>query len=404
MAAGHGTSLMASGLAAAFLMVSCTLAASVPPSPTRSLPPPSAVASPITAAPPTPVPTVHGPERTIGLAWSAVPAFGIQPHGGFEHAFLVAERGAMIVIRNLEGDPTTVVATSADGGTWEVREERSDAVPFGQAVDGGTDWMLVVSGRRSTDPLRLLASSDGRAWEARAELPPAIRRVLGSLAAGDRIVLCGNDGGDRGVPTGCASSRDAGRTWDVEEDLTRLLAGRAIAGMASLGEGFLVLGEAELTGETIAILSANGSSWRAAQEPVPVRASSIVGHGDRVAILARGDDGVATSILVTSDGRTWERAALPSTTSSWFRLHRAGIALVAVGIEVAPEGGAAVSDVLVSADGLAWSSTELPSLLRAWQDPEFLGVAGGIVAIGDRVVGKDSILVGRVIGQEGLPD
>jgi len=358
------------------LVAACgTAPGSSPSAAVAPSPPTSAVASPIT-------------DGWLRLGWGAVaPIPAVRPHGGFEHVFLASGRGAMIMIRNLEGAPTTQVSTTPDGAAWAVTESPSATIPFGYAVDGADDWLQVVARADGEPGLELVASADGLAWETRGRLPGSMRSAGESAVNGASMLVCGFGNGALELQNVCALSRDSGMTWEPTGDLDALLGSAAVEGLATMGEGFLALVAGEREAESIVLTSSDGSSWTRQPDLLASGGNEVIEFGS--AVYATGLDGV---VWTTRDGVEWHRVALPSTRSTWLSFVIAGDALVAVGIVVEPEGSAHMTDVLVSADGATWRADVIPALLVDRPDPQIMPVIGGLLAVGDPVM-----IVGRAI-------
>ena len=297
------------------LVAACgTAPGSSPSAAVAQSPSPAAAASPVA-------------DGWLRLLWAAVtPLPAVRPRGGFEHTFLASERGAMIMIRNLEGAATTLVSTTPEGAAWAVTELPSATIPFGYAVDGAADWLQVVTRADGQAGLELVASADGLAWETRGRLPVTMRSASESAVNGASMLVCGFGNGAAETQNVCALSRDSGMSWEPTGDLDALLGSASIRGLATMGEGFLALVQGELEAESIVLTSSDGSSWTRQPDLLASGGHEVIEFGS--AVYATGLDGV---VWTTRDGVAWQTVTLPSTRSSWLSFVIAGDALVAVG-------------------------------------------------------------------------
>ena len=385
-------------------VVLCALALAACGSPAASPGSPAAASggspsAPASAVPVTPVPVAGssvGPTGLLSLDWTVIPEPDIRPRRGFEHSFLASERGVMILVRHLEGDPTTIVTTTRDGVDWKTAEVASATQRFGSSVDGGADWLQVAERADGVPGLELVASADGLAWETRGQLPAAVRSAGDGVANGDAIVVCGMGRGAFKGHASCAHSRDGGRTWAELGGLAALIGQAQLRGIVPQGQGFVAIVDGQREGEAFAITSADGSSWARQPELVPSGATAVATFGGTVVVTGITDTGV--SMAASGDGVAWESITAPHV-DGWIReFVRAGNALVAPVTWSQPEGGDQVSDFLVSSDGRTWSSAGLPPQMKDWQNMTFLPVEGGLV-----VMGGDSgtTMLGRVVAVEG---
>jgi hypothetical protein len=335
-------------------------------------------------------PTVSAPPT---LTWTTLTEPDIRPKRGFEHSFLVSDRGTMIQIRHLEGELTTIVASTRDGVAWTTDEVPSDTVPAGQAVNGGADWMQLVA--RKNGQLQLVASADGFAWDERGVLPEVISQPWASAVNGTAIVVCGSATGPSDATTECALSADDGSTWTHLADLGPTIGPNPIRGIVPLGTGFLMIIEGEADGESVAFTSTDGTTWIRQAAAVPNRATAVgVIGGVAVAYGAVGGaDGEQASIVTSRDGVTWEVGDVPVVQGGVREFLRAGDVLVAPVLWNQPEGAEFARDVLLSADGRTWVAGGIPAGLGEWQSPTFLPVEDAVIALGGE---QSTILVGRV--------
>ena len=352
-------------------------ASDVAPGPTAIIAPtaPTVVVSPVPAS----GPAASGVQRI--LAWTTVtPDTAVRARGGFEHAFLTSDRGAVILIRNLEAAATTLIAVTTDGSDWSVEEVPSADVPFGSTIDGGPDWLQAVDSADGGPPT-LWASTDGRTWTVRGRLPEGIGHVGDAAVNGGTMVACSQAA--EGLGTVCAASVDAGANWTRIPALDGLLGAASYRSMVPLGDGFILFREPE-TGEGIAdvYVSPDGLDWSGGRvATIPSNAFSSATLGGRVFVV--GADG---TILSSDDGRTWASTPLPSRPDGVIaKLIRAGDALVALGEIQEPEGNALLTDAFVSGDGITWRTDTVPAQLRTMPDALTMSMAvpGGVLFPGD---------------------
>ena len=332
--------------------------------------------SPVSPLPsPTLTPAASVPPQ---LAWAILPEPAVHPKRGFEHAFLDSERGTMIQIRHLEGAPTTIVASTRDGVAWATAEVPSGGIPAGQSVNGGADWMQLI--HRKDGGLDLVASSDGFTWDRRGRLPDAIGDPWASAVNGSVILVCGSGVGPREGRAECAQSPDDGSTWTRLAELGRVIDMNAIRGVVPLGDGFMMIIEGPVAGESVALTSDDGIAWTRVADPVPNAATAVGVIGDTV--VAYGATDTEASMASTSDGMTWTTAALPAIDGMVFEFVQVGDIVVAPVLRNQPEGAAYASAFLLSADGTSWVTNEAPTTIADWPSPTFLRVDGGLIALG----------------------
>jgi hypothetical protein len=378
--------MMSARMAAALCVMAlagCASPVASPGSPATATGGPSA--APATVAPITPVPVSGatqgpGPTGLLRLDWSVVPEPDIRPKRGFEHNFLASERGAMILVRHLEGDSTTIVATTRDGVTWTTAEVASATQRFGYSVDGGPDWLQVVERADGQPGLELIASPDGLAWETLGQLPAAMQTAGDGIAKGDAIVVCGTGRGSFEGRASCAHSADGGRTWEGLDGLAAMIGMAQVRGIVPLGQGFVAIVKGEREGESVSLTSADGSSWTRQKELVPSGGTAVANVEGNLVVTGITDTGV--SMAVSRDGVSWESVPVPHVDGWIHEFVKAGNALVAPVIWSQPEGGEQVSDFLVSSDGRTWRSDGLPPRMKDWQNMTFLPVEGGLVVMG----------------------
>ena len=250
--------------------------------------------SPVSPLPsPTLTPAASVPPQ---LAWAILPEPAVHPKRGFEHAFLDSDRGTMIQIRHLEGAPTTIVASTRDGVAWATAEVPSGGIPAGQSVNGGADWMQLI--HRKDGGLDLVASSDGFTWDRRGRLSDAIGDlgVDGQRKRHPRLWL--GRGSARGAG-GVRQSPDDGSTWTRLAELGRVIDMNATRGVVPLGDGFMMIIEGPVAGESVALTSDDGIAWTRVADPVPNAATAVGVIGNTV--VAYGATDTEASMASTSD-------------------------------------------------------------------------------------------------------
>ncbi len=345
-----------------------------------------------TPVPPTAVPGAETPAAPAArLLWSTVPAFGIKPHGGFEHGFASSASGALIQMRNLEGDATTIVATSPDGASWSVVERDSTTVPFGYAVNGVDAWMLLVPRTDGEAGTEAWASTEGTTWERRGQLPQGIGAIDEHAVNGDSVLVCGRGRDELELQAMCTLSPDAGRTWKVN-DLGALAGASQIRGLVPLGGGFLALIHGLNEGEMRVAVSPDGSTWSMRTEPIPASGFGTAAIDSTVVTLAVAPEGGDQAVLVSTDGMAWDTVVLPPMAQPAWDLLAAGDAFAVLGVYLQPEGNAYVRDIVLSTDGRNWRTDTLPPLLVDRPDPEFMRIPVGLLVVGDPMM-----LVGVVV-------
>ena len=302
----------------------------------------------------------------------------------------------MILVRHLEGDPTTIVATTRDGVDWKTRRG-SLGDPAVRSVRGRrcTDWLQAVERADGVPGLELVASADGLAWETRRQLPQQLAQAEDAVVNGDVIVLCG---AGRGPVRAAGRLRSLGRRGPYLGAVGRPRRAdrhRAVQGIAPLGQGLVAIVAGPREGESIAITSADGSSWTRRPELVPSGGTAVAGIGGTVAVAGITDSGAA--IAVSRDGASWETVPVPHVDGWIHELVETGSALVAPVAWSQPEGGMQVSDFLVSADGRTWRSDGLPLRMKDWQNMTFLPVEGGLVVMGGD---PGTMMLGRVVAAD----
>lgn len=352
----------------------------------------------VTPVPPTGEPTPASEPRAtpagdVSLAWQSVAEPEIRPKRGFEHAFLDSERGALVLVRHLAGDATTIVATTQDGVEWTTAEVPSGAIPAGREVNGGPDWAQVVT-RENARP-EYTVSSDGLNWTVPGGLPEAMDNVQEAAVNGSAVLVCGPSRRTGEARMVCASSVDGGRAWVERDDLNEGIGTSTVLAIAPFNASFLVIVEGGEDWSAVYAPAQDGR-WVRQPEPVPNTATSVgTVHG---AVVAGGFVDHQWSMAVSADGVTWEPVALPDADVwvSWFV--PAGDALVGVVERSQPEGGSQVADLLLTADGRSWRATGLPAGMADWQSPTFLPVEGGILVMGGQ---PGQAMLGTVVPAEG---
>ena len=386
--------------ALALALASCGSPAAAPGSPAAAPGAPSS--APAGAGLVTPVPVAGSsasPTGILGLEWTVVPEPDIRPKRGFEHNFLESERGAMILVRHLEGDPTTIVATTRDGVDWKTAEVASATQRFGVSVDGGADWLQVVERAGGVPGLELVASADGLAWETRGQLPVELATVGEAAVNGAAIVVCGTGRDAFANRASCARSGDGGRTWERLDELAAMFGLADLRGVVPQGQGFVAIAEGEREGEAVSVTSADGSSWTRQPAPVPSGATAIGSIGGTVAVTGITDTGV--SMAASRDGVSWETVPVPHVDGWIHEFVETADVLVAPVTWSEPEGGDQVSDFLVSANGRTWRSDGLPPQMKDWQSLTFLPVEGGLVVMGGD---PGTMMLGRVVSVANEPE
>jgi len=319
-----------------------TVAAPGPGAPGPGAPPPGAGPGPGASLSTGPG-SATGPGAATGLGAATGPGAAVLGEAGLTTVPAMVARGGSTWLAL--GQHTAW--TSPDGKAWQP----APGVPAaaGDTVLGltgtGTGFVAVGEHTGSQPGPVVWTSTDGRAW--RRESGPALgltARGRGHVAAlrwaasrGGVTVAGGQIAGGRGhrLVAGLWRSTDGGRTWDQVTLPVRHGATRGLAGLAANGTAFLAIRPGR-TGDghrnAVAYLSAQGSRWRYAGQPAPLRRTSmqvtaVAGNSGGFAVAAATHSGQVT--FFSARGRAWRQTADPGSGVAGLTVGPGGSVVVA---------------------------------------------------------------------------
>ena len=346
-------------------------------------PTPTATSQPAPTPEPTPTATPEPvPVDELAWEWLPSPANGIPLDVGITGLFRVDDRLlATGEIENIGG----VMFLSDDGVTWEPASDGAFGghSPVAVAAGGpglvavGTEILFDANGDQVNDAI-VWVSADGRDWErvtdpdltgpGRQEVFTVIATQVGLIASGWGI----DDFSARDEDFMVWLSTD-GRDWE------RVTMGLQAAGQQRVGldpeinrhsiaarDTIVIVGRQQLPGApnlSPAIwVSNDGTTW----EPATGAPLSEQGELNSISandnlFVAVGSDGKDALVLISSDGRTWERVAQDSLDASGTQrmsgIERSGEGFIALGY-TQPTNEQAFPAVWHSPDGRRWESLD----------------------------------------------
>ena len=390
------------------------------PTPARSSPPSTGVASPQAAATP----------AIPGLSWTIASAVG-RPEAAFAGASAlptvptgpgtaghpghfpgqavvddVAQAGDRLVAVGyvgINGAWTAIAWTSDDGDRWSVGsiDETPGSFAVSLAVGPDAGSRILAGGRSGKEPVTW-DSTDGRIW-ARRTVPTLSagsewERIVTVLATDSGFIAGGSAGPELGDRRARFWRSTDGITWEpVADDPS--FAGAEVVSIAATSDGFVAvgrLGTGQRGSGSIAWVSNDGRAWRRADGPdlaaglvaavavAPDGSLIAVGSDldERAALVWRSPDGTAWALAPGEDSRLYNGDKIRMTDVTTLP----GAGLLAVGNYVGVQYGTAAS--WTSSDGLSWQrAPRYPAL----EQGEMLAVA----------VGRSELLA---VGSFGAPD
>lgn len=221
------------------------------------------------------------------------------------------------------GAKSRIYRTTNGGATWRLQFLNPDSAAFYDCLSFGSSTTGIAYGDASQERTNLLRTDDaGRNWRLLA--PSAVPKPLpgeGAFAASGLCVVHG-DANTVFVGTGSPGSRlfrsrDAGRTWTVENTPFSRGIAAGLSGMsfATAQRGIVVAGDmnrlrTDSSSSVVGITTDGGRTWT--MRPRPPRPGALAGvtwvpgAGPGVAVLV----GFGGAFYTLDEGRSW----LPITT------------------------------------------------------------------------------------------
>lgn len=295
-----------------------------------------------------------------GTTWSEVALD--DRAGDLSDVFLrgvAAYGGAWVAAGDYDGGGSgAVVLRSDDGETWTQTSlgSEADALEGIESVSADPSLGFIVTASRGDAGSRAFStwtSADGETW-APAVVPPGVD--AGTVYRLNDIWV--SAGGD----DGCSNRLHLGSGDWIDDPFP---CGGDLHDAARGADGRWVLTGAQVGGnDGLALTTIDGVNWVPVDGQLEGPGNSVATDGNRWAIAGIGegvaqDDSCCAGIWTSAGGLAWNQASAPEV-SQLESIAEANGTWVAAGWHV-PDESASVGAVLVSTDGSTWARPEVPS-------------------------------------------